>query len=116
MIPTKKGAQVHTSPHRALMAEIDIMRVLITDDMLNQYLLPIVNANLAAAQKNEPVNIPLSTCNRRRDMVEVVCKVPTKEPTEDREGCTTGKQDEASLEGIDGSSLIQCNQPSTLSG
>ena len=51
LIPTKKGAQVHTSPHCALMAEIDIMRVLITNDMLNQYLLLIVNANLVAAQK-----------------------------------------------------------------
>ena len=48
--------------------------------------------------------------------MEVVCKVPTKEPTEDRKGCTTEKQDKASLEGIDGLSLIQCNQLSTFSG
>ena len=49
-------------------------------------------------------------------MVEVVCKVLTKEPMEDTEGDTIGKQDEASLEGINGSLLIQYNQPNTFSG
>jgi len=79
--------------------------------MLNRYLLPIVNANLIAAQKKKKKKKSQSIFYYQHTidgetMVEVVCKVPTKELTENRESYTIGKQDETSLKGIDGSSAI----------